>query len=167
MEDSVRKYGTKLLILDNLMTIDLGSNENSELLKQTECINKLIRFAMKYSVAVVLVAHPRKMPRGEDVGIYDISGSSNIINLAHRTIGLRRVDREKEKSNYDVCLTLIKDRMRGKAGKRINLYYDIPTRRFYTNEFEYGYQYAWDDEAHPPLMYPHSEEWEVYGSAEL
>ena len=163
MEDSVRKYGTKLLILDNLMTIDLDSNENSELLKQTECINKLIRFAMKYSVAVVLVAHPRKMPKGEEVGIYDISGTSNIINLAHRTIGLRRIDKEREKSNHDVCLTLIKDRMRGKAGKRINMYYDIPTRRFYTNESEYDYQYSWDDGNYPPLPYPHLEEREVYG----
>lgn len=163
MEDSVRKYGTKLLILDNLMTIDLDSNENSELLKQTECINKLIRFAMKYSVAVVLVAHPRKMPKGEEVGIYDISGTSNIINLAHRTIGLRRIDKEREKSSHDVCLTLIKDRMRGKAGKRINMYYDAPTRRFYTNESEYDYQYSWDDGDYPPLSYPHLEEREVYG----
>lgn len=163
MEDSVRKYGTKLLILDNLMTIDLDSNENSELLKQTECVNKLIRFAMKFSVAVVLVAHPRKMPKGEEVGIYDISGTSNIINLAHRTIGLRRIDKEREKSSHDVCLTLIKDRMRGKAGKRINMYYDIPTRRFYTNEAEYEYQYGWDAGAYPPLPYPHLEEREVYG----
>lgn len=163
MEDSVRKYGTKLLILDNLMTIDLDSNENSDLLKQTECINKLIRFAMKYSVAVVLVAHPRKMPKGEEVGIYDISGTSNIINLAHRTIGLRRIDKEREKSSHDVCLTLIKDRMRGKAGKRINMYYDIPTRRFYTNEAEYEYQYSWDEGQYPHLPYPHLEEREVYG----
>lgn len=163
MEDSVRKYGTKLLILDNLMTIDIGANEESELLKQTECITQLIKFAMKYSVAVVLVAHPRKMPRGEDVGIYDISGSSNIINLAHRTLGLRRIDQEKEQCNYNVCLTVIKDRMRGKAGKKINLYYDVPSRRFYTNEAEYGFQYSWDKEKHAKLPYPHQEEYEVYG----
>ena len=145
------------------MTIDLGSNENSELLKQTECINRLICFATKFAVSVVLVAHPRKIPKGEEVGIYDISGSSNIINLAHRTIGLRRIDKEREKSSHDVCLTLIKDRMRGKAGKRINMYYDIPTRRFYTNEAEYEYQYSWDDEERPHLPYPHLEEREVYG----
>lgn len=166
MEDSVRKYGAKLLILDNLMTIDIGANEDGELMKQTECITQLIKFAMKYSVAVVLVAHPRKMPRGEDVGIYDISGTSNIINLAHRTIGLRRIDQEKEKSNFNVCLTVIKDRMRGKAGKKINLYYDIPSRRFYTSEEEYGFQYSWDKEKHAKLPYPHQEEYEVYGNVQ-
>ena len=164
MEDCVRKFGAKLLIIDNLMTLDLDSDENSALLKQTECINKLIKFAMKYSVAIVLVAHPRKMPKGEDVGIYDISGTSNIINLAHRSIGLRRIDKEREKSSYDVCLTLIKDRMRGRAGKKVNLYYDVPTRRFYTNETEYDYQYGWDDGTYPPLPYPHANENEVFGS---
>lgn len=163
MEDSVRKYGAKLLIVDNLMSVDLDQDENSGLLKQTEFVDRLIKFAMKYSVAVILVAHPRKMPAGEDVGIYDISGTSNIINLAHRSIGLRRIDKEKEKSNHDVCLTLIKDRMRGKAGKKINLYYDVPTRRFYTNESEYEYQYKWDKGKYSPLPYPHEEEREVFG----
>ena len=163
MQDSVRKYGAKLLILDNLMTIDLGSNENNEMLKQTEAINKLIYFAMKFSVAIVLVAHPRKMPRDVDVGIYDISGTANIANLAHRTLGLKRINNEKNPSNYDVCLTVIKDRMRGKAGKQINMYYDVPTRRFYTNEDEYNYQYRWDKKKHPLLPYPHPEEYEIYG----
>lgn len=165
MQDSVRKYGAKLLILDNLMTIDLGSNENNEMLKQTEAINKLIRFAMQFSVAIVLVAHPRKMPRDVDVGIYDISGTANIANLAHRTLGLKRINKEKEQSPYDVCLTVIKDRMRGKAGKQINMFYDVPSRRFYTNEAEYNYQYRWDTHKYPPLPYPHKEEYEVYGNA--
>lgn len=163
MEDSVRKYGVKLLIVDNLMTLDLEQNENSELLKQTECIERLIKFAMKYSVAVVLVAHPKKMAEEEDIGIYSISGSSNISNLSHRTIGLRRINKEKEKSAHDVCLTIIKDRMMGRAGKKIDLYYDVPTRRFYTNEDEYNYQYGWDKGVYSSLPYPHEEEKEVYG----
>lgn len=163
MEDSVRKYGVKLLILDNLMTINIGSNENNDMQKQTDCINKLIKFAMKYLVAVVLVAHPRKLQSGADIGIQDISGSANITNLAHRTIGLRRIDKDKEKSNHDVVLTLIKDRMRGRSGKKINLYYDIPSRRFYTNESEYEYKYGWDSGTYAPLPYPHAEEHEVYG----
>lgn len=163
MEESVRKYGTKLLILDNLMTIDLDSSENNEMMKQTEAINKLIHFAMKYSVAVLLVAHPRKMPRDTDVGIYDISGTANIANLAHRTIGLKRIDHEKDKSNHDVRVTVIKDRMRGKGGMKIDMYYDVPSRRFYTNECEYAHQYNWDKGKYPPIPYPHQEEYEVYG----
>lgn len=166
MRDSVRKYGTKLLIVDNLMTLDLGANENNEMLKQTEVINKLIYFAMQYSVAVILVAHPRKLPRDVDVGIYDISGTANIANLAHRTIGLKRIDHGNplEESNRDVRLTIIKDRMRGCAGDKVELYYDKPTRRFYGNEVEFGYQYSWDHDKHAPLKYPHDEEDEIYGA---
>lgn len=161
MRDCVRKYGSKLLIIDNLMTLDLDVNEDNENLKQTEAINELIYFAMKFGVAVILVAHPRKLPKDTDVGIYDISGSANIINLAHRTIGLRRLN--DEKNNHDVQLTVIKDRMRGKAGKKINLYYDVPSRRFYSNEREYNHQYKWDTLKHDPLPYPHAEEHEIYG----
>lgn len=163
MEDCVRKYGSKLLILDNLMTLDFGADENNENLKQTEVINQLIYFAMRYSVAVVLVAHPRKLMKNCDVGIYDLSGTANIINLAHRTISLKRIDHEDERSNFDVQLTILKDRMRGKAGKKINLYYDVPSRRFYTNEREFEYQYRWDTAKHKPLPYPHADEREVYG----
>ncbi len=161
MKDSVRKYGVKLLIIDNLMTLDLDSNEANELLKQTEAINKLISFAMQYNVCVILVAHPRKLPRDTDVGLYDVSGSSNIINLAHRTLSLKRLTNND--SGYDVAVTIIKDRMRGKAGDKVNIYYDVPSRRFYTNEDEYNFQYSWDKEQHPPLPYPHKEEYEVYG----
>lgn len=166
MEDCVKKYGVKLIILDNLMTIDLGTNENNELLKQTDCITKLIKFALKYSIAIILVAHPRKIPKDTDVGIYDISGTANIANLAHRTLGLKRIDKEAENSNYDVMLTVIKDRMRGRAGKKIYMYYDIPTRRFYTNVDEYQFQYKWDTKQHQDAQYPHNDETEVYGEVE-
>lgn len=42
------------------MTIDIGSDADSELVKQTDCINRLVQFARKYQVAVLLVCHPRK-----------------------------------------------------------------------------------------------------------
>ena len=147
MENCLRKYGCKLFVLDNLMTIDIGGDVNSELKKQTEAINKLIAFAIKWQASVVLVCHPRKMAQGEDVGTYDISGTANIINLAHRTISLRRINNEKEGSNYNVKLNIIKDRLFGHANKTIDLYYDVPSRRFYTNSGEYNYHYKWEKES--------------------
>ena len=166
MEDSVRKYGAKLLIIDNLMMLDLGGSDDSKLEKQTECITSLIKFAMKYSVAVVLVAHPRKTPAGEELNMYDVAGSSNIINLAHRTLGLRRINQDKEHSAYNVKVTILKDRLRGMANKEINMYYDMGSRRFYTNEAEYNHQYGWDDGHYEALPYPHNEEDEVFGKDE-
>lgn len=89
MEDSARKYGSKLFIIDNLMTIDLDATSESMNEKQTEFVQWLIQFSMKYNVATVLVCHPRKLQPGvTNVGMYDISGTSNIINLAHRALGM-------------------------------------------------------------------------------
>lgn len=146
MENCLRKYGCRFFILDNLMTIDIGGDANSELKKQTEAINKLIAFAIKWQASVILVCHPRKMAAGEDVGIYDMSGSANIINLAHRSLALRRIDNDKEGNNHNVKLNIIKDRLFGRANKTIDLYYDVPSRRFYTNESEYNFHYKFEKE---------------------
>lgn len=159
MVDSARKYGCKLFIVDNLTTVDLDASDENRNGKQTAFVNWLIEFSMKYNVATILVCHPRKMQFvSENVGMYDISGTSNIINLAHRAIGLRRVRREekqgqlnrngdgwyKKPNQYDVMLNIIKDRMLGKADRQIGLYYDVPSRRFFNQYDEFDYQYSWD-----------------------
>lgn len=151
MEECVRKYGVKLLVIDNLMMLDLKCSEESKYTAQTQLINDLIRFAAKFNVAVVLVAHPRKtQDMQSDIEMYDISGSSNIINLAMRSIGLRRVTKkEKEDANnkfhdYDVVLTVMKDRILGKTDIAMGMHYDIKSRRFFTNYEEFDHQYGWD-----------------------
>lgn len=150
-EECVRKYGAKLVILDNLMMLDLKADTESMNLAQTKLVNDLINFASRFSVAVVLIAHPKKtQDMTSDVSMYDISGSSNIINLAIRSIGLRRVSkREKEDARsewgkFDVVLTIIKDRLFGKQDIQIGLWYDLRSRRFYTDYEEYDKQFAWD-----------------------
>nr|DAE83815.1 MAG TPA: DNA directed DNA polymerase [Bacteriophage sp.]DAJ72774.1 MAG TPA: DNA directed DNA polymerase [Caudoviricetes sp.] len=151
-EECVRKFGCKLIVLDNLMMIDLKCDESDKNTAQTNFINLLIKFAVKFNVAVVLIAHPRKtQDSNSDIEMYDIAGSSNIINLAMRSIGLRRVSK-KEKAdtkckwkNYDVVLTVMKDRMFGKSDVQVGLWYDLVSRRFYTNYLEYDKQFAWDN----------------------
>lgn len=150
-EECVRKFGCKLIVLDNLMMIDLKCSETDKNTAQTNLMNMLIKFAAKFNVAVVLIAHPRKtQDMNSDIEMYDISGTSNIINLAMRSIGLRRVSK-KEKANpksnwkdYDVVLTVIKDRLLGKTDFQVGLWYDITSRRFYTDYDEYDTQYKWD-----------------------
>lgn len=151
-EECVRKYGCKLIALDNLMMLDLHCSESDKNTAQTNLMNMLIKFAAKFNVAVVLIAHPRKMQdKYSDIDMYDISGTSNIINLAMRSIGLRRVS-EKEKADpkskwkdYDVVLTVMKDRLLGKTDFQVGLWYDIVSRRFYTDYDEFDVQYKWDD----------------------
>ena len=166
MEDCVRKYGVKLLVIDNLMMLDLECNETEKYTAQTNLVNELIKFASKFNVAVVLVAHPRKtQDMQSDIEMYDIAGSSNIINLAMRSIGLRRVSKKEQEDpsskfgRYNVVLTIMKDRLLGRADVQIGLYYDVKSRRFFTNYEEFDYQYQWDQKVYTDkLDYPVKEE---------
>ena len=180
MIDSVRKYGSKLFLLDNMTTIDLGANDDNKWQKQTELVNWLIQFSMKYNVCTILVCHPRKMQDlTENVGLYELSGTANLINLAHRAISLRRIGK-KEKAGipnakgdgwvkppcpYDVVVSVQKDRLRGRANLECGLYYDVPSRRFFTKPEEFEHNYAWDTTEyidHVPYPVVDTEE-EIFG----
>lgn len=181
MVDSVRKYGVKMLILDNLTAINISEKSDDIYAKQTELVTWLIHFSMKYNVATILLAHPKKMPDVTiNVGQYDISGSSNMINLAHRSLGLRRVSKAEKKGvqnqknggwvkepvKQDVIINVIKDRFLGKNGFELPMYYDLKSRRFFTNQEEYEHQYEWDKNSYSDkLLYPIiDEEGEIFGS---
>lgn len=151
MEDSARKYGSKLFLIDNLMTVNLHATDDNRYDKQTEFINWLIQFSSQFNVCVILVAHPRKLQNSSGpVDLYDIGGSSNIVNLAHRTIALRRVTKEEKEtgarfSQFSCVASVTKDRMRGRSGFELGMYYDDASRRFFTSYDEYDRKYRWDD----------------------
>lgn len=155
MEASVRRHNCRCLILDNLMMVDLKANETNRNDKEKEFVNWLIQFSVKYKVITFLVCHPNKtQDYRENIGIYNIAGSSSIINLAHRAIGLRRItkkekdslttDKPAEYAKYSVVLNIIKDRLTGKANFETGIHYDPPSRRFFTTYEEYDHQYKWD-----------------------
>jgi KaiC/GvpD/RAD55 family RecA-like ATPase len=170
MEDSARKYGSKLFVVDNLMTVDLHTNDNNQYDKQTEFVNWLIHFSVKFDVCTVLVAHPRKLQYGQDnMEMYDVAGTSNLVNLAHRGIGLKRIYAkekagvlnrkgdgwEKPPCNYDVRLTILKDRFRGKSSFELGMHYCEQSRRFFTCPEDYDTQYGWDTNTYKDtLEYP-------------
>ena len=56
MEDSARKFGCKLFIIDNLTAINIKSGEEDKWEKQVDLVNFLIEFAKKYNVVVMLVS---------------------------------------------------------------------------------------------------------------
>ncbi len=164
MVSATRKHGTRMFLLDNLMTIDLGGSDENRNERQTEFINELIAFTTKYQVVVILVCHPNKQAdTTQNVGMYQISGTSNIINLAHRAFGLRRITK-REKEGYsegrvnkppvkhDVVISVIKDRFGGRTSE-YEMYYDEVDRRFYSTQAEYDRQYSWDkNEYTTPLI---------------
>ena len=169
MEDSVRKYGTKLLILDNLTAINLESNDNNKYDKQADFIMDLIAFAVKFNVVVVLVVHPHKIDMMRRLSKMDVQGISAIIDLAHRIISLYRVQESDRQGvpklngsgwkvkpiKADVIIDILKDRLTGYESRSIEVFYDRPSKRFFTTEKELDYQYAWDKARYnTPLPFP-------------
>lgn len=168
MEQLARRRGVKCFLIDNLMTVLLPEDKDGGVNgAQTKFISDLTRFAMKYNAIVVLVAHPRKTQSGQEIGLDDVSGSMNIVNLAVRTIGLRRItDKEKEDENnkyhnYDVVITSVKDRIFGSTAE-VPCHYSKPTRRFFSNPDEWDRRYSWDKKVYEePLDYcdEHGNDW--------
>ena len=185
MENTVRKFGTKLLVLDNLTAMDLECSDDNKYEKQGELIMKLIAFCVKFNVTIILVVHPHKIDTMRRLSKMDVQGLSAIIDLAHRIISLYRVqesDREgvpKMNGNgwrvkpikSDVIIDILKDRLTGYESRSLEVFYDRPSRRFFTNEQELDYQYAWDKtQYNTPLPFPpeqlnqSDEEDEVFGN---
>ena len=171
MEDSVRKYGTRLLILDNLTAINVcGDGDKSKKYEnQADLITSLIAFAVRFDVAIILVIHPHKIEMMRRLTKMDVQGMSALIDLAHRIISLYRVQ-EREKKGVpklngtgwrekpikgDVIIDILKDRLTGYEGRGIEVYYDRPSRRFFTTEEGLDHQYNWDKKHYDtPLPFP-------------
>ena len=165
-----------------MTSVNLEANEQNKYQKQEEFVTRLIDFAKKYNVAVVLVVHPHKIEQMRRLSKMDIQGISAIIDLAHRILSLYRVTNDdkkgvpnkrggwyKEPIKYDVLCDILKDRLLGFEGSSAGLFYDKPSRRFFIDEESLDKKYGWDDENYTDELpfYPSqlldSEDEEVYG----
>lgn len=101
MEEVRQREKIKVFFLDNFMQIDMkGDNVFQE---QTEIMEKLRTFAINRNVHIHLVAHPRKIERFQTrLSLYDVAGSSNIVNKAYNIISILRVDTiPKDTKDYE------------------------------------------------------------------
>lgn len=114
---AARRYGCKLFLADNLMTALSDSDEETK--AQGKFANALKKFATRYHVHVLLVAHPRKVKIGEKLGQDDIGGSSATIRLADSAIVVERPN-----------LRILKNR-EGGVRKVIECCYCPDSRRIY------------------------------------
>lgn len=95
MDELRRTQKIRVFFLDNFMQIDIKSNDVFQ--EQTVIMEKLRTFAINKKVHIHLVAHPRKIERGQTrLTLYDIAGSSNIINKAYNIISILRMDTLKD-----------------------------------------------------------------------
>ena len=121
-----KRYGVRVFIIDNLMTLESSLKDKYE--AETDTVKKLKNFAKKYNAIVHLVAHPRKS-MNENISKDDVSGSANITNLAdYVTVIERNFDKDKE---YDASLNILKNRHTG-VNVEMKLKFNIERKRFYS-----------------------------------
>jgi replicative DNA helicase len=159
-----RKYGVKVWILDNLMTLDIGETDSGNTLqKQKEFIVKLVRLAKMYGVLIVLVGHPRKIMANAKITSDDISGSGNLGNMVQYILSIHRYSEKEKKGEkgqngkykancqpieHDVEVSVLKNRYTGKVGSA-RLYFDYTAYRFYSKPPELWKRYKWSKDTSP------------------
>lgn len=129
-----RRYGCKMFLVDNLMTILSESSSTDENRIQGKFVAALKAFAVKYKVCVLLVCHPRKTKAGEKFTSEDVAGSANITNLADTVINI-------EKPN----LRITKNREFGTC-TYILCSYDPANRRIFQTNVGDRTVYGWNHE---------------------
>ena len=88
----VKQKGIKILVIDPYNKLDHQYNNNTS---ETQYISKFLdllqKFAMFNNVLIFLIAHPKKMIKGEVPSLYDISGSAHFYNKADYGFTVDRV----------------------------------------------------------------------------
>lgn len=152
----VEVKGVDVIILDNLMSIDIGASDANRNAKQTEFIWNLKKFAEETNVHIVLVAHPRKTESGI-LRIDDISGTADLTNAADNVFLLHRVSsdfkrcaktlfRWPEDHTLLQCsniLEVAKNRDLGVMDKMADLFFDRQSKQMSCDGQEI--RYAWRD----------------------
>jgi twinkle protein len=156
MELSYAEEGTRIFVLDNIMSIDLQRTSDSKWDDQKEFLKKLKYFANTHNVHIHLVAHPKKLPEGKSVDMYDIAGSSDIPNLVDNILFLKRlneveIEKVKEKTGFDyttVC-KILKNREYGNVGEEVAFSFEPVSKRFYDplGAEELKLEYGWVEES--------------------
>lgn len=156
IEEHVKEKEIDFIILDNLMSLDLDFNDNTQFEKQKRFIVALADFAKDYDIHIHLVAHPRKA-----TGFLrktDISGSADLTNRPDNVFIVHRVNNDFSKSageffdkqtvagilnNFSNVIEICKNRDMGYMDELIGTYFEKESRRFLNTRYEnpvYGWQ---------------------------
>ena len=154
IERAVRQYDIRLVCVDNLMTA-MESNGNDLYNAQSEFVGGLKRLAMRYNIAVILVAHPKKKKDGE-IENDDVSGSSEITNKVDTVLFYNRTNMDST-GEGSARIFVTKNRMNGKlltGDKSIMMLYSQSCKRVASVEDGNGKIYGWENKTAPDGFKP-------------
>ena len=149
------KNGAKIIILDNLMTMDLRDLDKDKYEAQSIFIKQLANLSKSLKIHIFIVMHPRKV-----MGFLrkdDISGTADLTNAVDNVLIVHRNNMDFQKRstetfgnkleqsgiyNYDNVIEVCKNRLYGVQDYFVGLYYEKETKRFVERKGEnYGYIY--------------------------
>lgn len=135
------KKGVRLFILDNMMTIQ-SEGSKDKYSKQEDMAINLKSLAKKYGLVIILVAHPNKgSSQNNEHSMYDVSGASEVVNLADHVIKTIRNKKDDEDKSF---ITILKNRTTGKQNIIFQIYFDNERKRFYIDGSELDKDYGYD-----------------------
>lgn len=127
IEKAIAQQGCTFIMVDNLMTA-LDPESEDLYRAQSKFVGELASLAKKYSVIILLIAHPRKT--NTNLGNDDISGSADITNKADIVL---TYGRDQDSADQDLRkLYVIKNRLTGritKADNPIRLFFEPKSKR--------------------------------------
>ena len=153
IERAIVQYSIQLVCIDNLMTAMERVSEQSNLyLAQSNFVGRLKNIAMKYGVAVILVAHPKKAnpESGQDDNDL-VAGSSDITNKADIVLKYSRCN--PNDYQCDSLIKVTKNRLLGvlrtSNDNAIRVNYSAKTKRITGADLEDPYSalpkvYGWE-----------------------
>lgn len=133
VEKVIKQYNVQLVCIDNLMTaMEKVAEQTNLYLAQSNFVGRLKAIAMKYSVVIILVAHPRKANANDALDDNDlVAGSSDITNKADIVLKYSRCDRDEYEC--DSLIKVTKNRIMGTLcttnDKAVHVDYSQATRR--------------------------------------
>jgi len=148
IEKTIKQYDTKLICIDNLMTAMEGARDNSDLyMGQSNFVGRLKKIAMKYNVAVVLVAHPKKIETKDGktraMSNEDLMGSGDISNKVDVVIYHNRIQGDDSGG----AITVTKNRLNGRlitGDSAIMLNYSASCKRISSIQDGASKAYGWE-----------------------
>ena len=145
LENAIKQYGCRVLMIDNLMTAIEDDMRSDIYRQQTQFVKNLSTMAKHYKVIILLIAHPRKAS-GYEFRNDDIAGSSNITNLAD--VVLRYAEPRPDEDNppdYDRVLQVTKNRLSGKTSfNGIPLWFEDASKRISDNQ-SFSWYLGWEN----------------------
>lgn len=154
--DAVKTKDVKMVILDNLMSMNLSSYGQDKYDVQTKLITDLSNIAKRLNIHIHFVCHPRKST--SFLRKYDISGTADLTNIADNVFIVHRVNndfkkqtsemfkwkKDEEMYKFDNIVEICKNREQGIQDVFIGQYFEVETKRFLNYKDEHKYYMSGD-----------------------